>query len=127
LPSVNPTTSPLQRLCGHHGIATDYLDVWGQRQEVEDESLVGLLAAFGVDATSPASTQRAWEEAQAAEWQSPLPPVCAVPSDSTPWTLAIRVPDAAEELRWRITLEDGGMLEGAASLNAKAPSNERSK
>lgn len=116
LQRVNQPTDPLQELCGHYGIATDFLDVWGQRQEVGFESLIGLLAAFGVDATRPASTKRALEDALAAEWQSPLPPVHAVLADCTPWTLSIRVPASMQELHWRIALEDGGLREGTVGV-----------
>ena len=106
----------LHDLCCHHGIATAYLDVWGERQQVAAESLVDLLAAFGVDASTAASAQHAWDEAQAVARQSPLPPVRAVLAHSARWSLAVRVPGAASALHWRIALEDGAILQGSLGV-----------
>ena len=39
----------LERLCAHHGIGTDYHDIWGHRHPVAPANLAALLAAFGVD------------------------------------------------------------------------------
>jgi 4-alpha-glucanotransferase len=47
----------LIRLAGHHGVATWYEDWRGRRTAVSPDTLVAVLAALGVDATTPAAVR----------------------------------------------------------------------
>ncbi|HVB46920.1 MAG TPA: malto-oligosyltrehalose synthase [Burkholderiales bacterium] len=103
----------LERLCAHFGIAREYYDIWGTRHSVSDASLRALLAEFGLDAATPERAAQAEQAAQAARWHAALPPVVAVPADSTPWALnVLRRESAATRLRWRLELEGGARQEG---------------
>jgi 4-alpha-glucanotransferase len=65
----------LCRLAETHGVAVTYLDQLRRPVEVSAESVVGVLGALGVDATSPAAIQ---ESLAAAHATSPTPPVVVV-------------------------------------------------
>lgn len=65
----------LARLAAHHGVATSYLDHLRRPTEVARDAVVGVLAALGVDASSPAAVR---ESLAAAEGRSPTPPVVVV-------------------------------------------------
>jgi len=108
----------LERLCSRVGIRADYHDVWGNRHEVPDASLVALLAQFGIDASSPEQAARAEQAAQPAV----LEPVAAVASGSDTWRVPVRLaPDtAAAPLRWVIETEDGERHEGELAAGADA-------
>lgn len=64
----------LQELARLHGIAPDYVDIWGKRHGVADETLVALLAEFGVDATTPQAIEAAILARDFDRWHEVLPP-----------------------------------------------------
>jgi len=108
----------LERLCGAWGIATWFHDIWGKRHEVTEANLRALLAEFGVDAGSPEAIAAAEREALAAAWRAPLPPVAALEAGAERWGLALRLPEPAPRLRWRVLEEGGARHEGEADAAA---------
>ncbi|KOU40556.1 4-alpha-glucanotransferase [Streptomyces sp. WM6378] len=64
----------LARLAARHGVATSYSPSAGVTVEVPDATVVAVLAALGVDASTPAALRRALAAAEAAEAQRLLPP-----------------------------------------------------
>ena len=67
------TVSPdLARLAAAHGVAIDYKDQLERRVEVSERSVVGVLHALGVDASTPAAVAAALREVDA---RSAVPPV----------------------------------------------------
>jgi 4-alpha-glucanotransferase len=72
---VTDVDEDLARLAAHHGVATSYLDQLRQPLHVDHEAVVGVLAALGVDASSPSAVRDALAAADA---QSPTPPVVVV-------------------------------------------------
>lgn len=117
-------STPLRTLCRYHGIATEFADVWGEVQRVSDNSLVGLLAAFDIDASSQSATQRALAKVETNKWSAALPAVCAVQTSEAPWTIKLRVPSSTAELHWHIALEDGLAITGSVRV-AQAPTLAR--
>ncbi|MCT9087580.1 4-alpha-glucanotransferase [Streptomyces sp. ASQP_92] len=64
----------LARLAARHGVATSYSPSPGLTVNVPDATVVAVLAALGVDASTPAALQRALADAEAAEANRLLPP-----------------------------------------------------
>jgi len=105
-------------------IATEYHDWQGRRVEVSAETLIAVLAAFGVDAASPAACRDAL--IQLAERQfRPLPP-CVVVRQTLPRPgraddvvprVTVHAPQGSQPALW-IVLEDGGRRYDVALLTA---------
>jgi 4-alpha-glucanotransferase len=72
---VTDVDGDLARLAAHYGVATTYLDQLRCPVEVDRDAVVGVLAVFGVDASSTAAVR---EALAVAERQSPTPPVVVV-------------------------------------------------
>ncbi|WP_438293793.1 4-alpha-glucanotransferase [Streptomyces sp. HUAS TT7] len=64
----------LARLAARHGVATSYSPSAGVTVDVPDATVVAVLAALGVDASTPAALRRALAAAEAAEADRLLPP-----------------------------------------------------
>ncbi len=108
----------LERLGAHFGIAPEYNDIWGKRHAVPDANLIALLAAFGVDASTPERIEAEARAAHAAAWRTPLPPVAAIDAHAARWSLPLRLPDSAMRLRWTLTEEGGKRHQGEADAAA---------
>ncbi|HET7312451.1 MAG TPA: 4-alpha-glucanotransferase [Mycobacteriales bacterium] len=65
----------LCRLADAHGVAVTYLDQLRRPVEVAADSVIGVLGALGVDASSPAAVREALHQIEGA---SPTPPVVVV-------------------------------------------------
>ncbi|GAA2458602.1 4-alpha-glucanotransferase [Streptomyces mauvecolor] len=64
----------LARLAARHGVATSYSPSAGVTVDVPDATVVAVLAALGVDASTPDALRRALAAAEAAEADRLLPP-----------------------------------------------------
>ncbi|MEV5276281.1 4-alpha-glucanotransferase [Streptomyces sp. NPDC051994] len=64
----------LAGLAAHHGVATSYSPSAGVTVDVPDATVVAVLAALGVDASTPDEVRRALAAAEAAEANRLLPP-----------------------------------------------------
>lgn len=116
----------LQELARLHGIAPDYVDIWGKRHGVADETLVALLAEFGVDATTPQAIEAAILARDFDRWHEVLPPVIVVREGAAPWTLRLNLTAALDStpLVWQLVDENGASHQGEFSP-ADLPSPER--
>jgi 4-alpha-glucanotransferase len=72
---VSAIDHDLARLAAAHGVATTYLDQVRRPVEVDRAPVVGVLAALGVDASTPAAVR---ESLAAADGRSPTPPIVVV-------------------------------------------------
>ncbi|MFJ8308256.1 MULTISPECIES: 4-alpha-glucanotransferase [unclassified Streptomyces] len=63
----------LARLAAHHGVATSYSPSAGVTVDVPDATVTAVLAALGVDASTPDEVRRALAAAEAAEADRLLP------------------------------------------------------
>ncbi|GAB2613642.1 4-alpha-glucanotransferase [Streptomyces capparidis] len=100
----------LAALAARHGVDVTYEPSPGEVVRVPEETVVAVLAALGVDASTPEAVAEALEryERQQAER---LLPVCAVVRAGEP--LRLRLPRGA---RLRVEAEDGGELDPGGAL-----------
>jgi 4-alpha-glucanotransferase len=98
--------SALTALAAAHGVATEFWDQSGVHRVVSEETVVAVLAALGVDASTPGAISGALAERRIRDWRRTLPPVF-VQRQGDPVTCWVHLPhgDAA---RLRVELEDGG-------------------
>lgn len=104
----------LAALAGAYGVATEYEDWRGETGAVARETLVAVLGAFGVDATTPEAVDSALDEARLAPWRRQLPPVI-VTRQGEPAMTPFRGPEGASIDAW-VELEDGGQRRGLRRL-----------
>ncbi|MDQ1745860.1 MAG: 4-alpha-glucanotransferase [Frankiaceae bacterium] len=97
-PDPSPLDPALAELAAAHGVATEYLDQRQRRVAVRPESVVAVLGALGVDASSPAAVRAAL--AAEGERAGAQPPVVVLRT-SEQRTFDVRG-------RARLVLEDGG-------------------
>ncbi|GGT81708.1 4-alpha-glucanotransferase [Actinomadura citrea] len=99
----------LIRLAGHHGVATRYEDWRGREAAVSRDTLVAVLGALGVDASTPSSVRA--ELARRRERARELPP-----------TVVVRRAGGGTAGRIRAAL--GGHLDGGAEVEIETGTDE---
>ncbi|VTU23612.1 Maltooligosyl trehalose synthase [Variovorax sp. PBS-H4] len=102
----------IARLCAHFGIALDYHDIWGAHRPVPRETLLALLAEFGVRPHDDAQADALLEAERRASWTHGMPPVQVVRASSAGWVLPLRMPASMALLRWQLLDEDGAQQHG---------------
>lgn len=110
-----PVTAPtpaLVELAVAHGVATEYWDWQGQHVVVSTEVVAAVLAALGVDASTPDRAAQALVEYQQARWRRTLPATLVIRAGWTPW-FAVHLPHGSTAEVW-IELEDGGQRRDVA-------------
>jgi 4-alpha-glucanotransferase len=71
----------IARLSAAHGVLTSYFDIWGQSHEIPPETLETLLAAAGVDVTSPQESLQRYENLS---WTQLAQPVLVASTEVLP-------------------------------------------
>ena len=105
-----PLTNPvLARLADAFGISTEFWDWKGRLTQVDDATVVGILAGMGVDAATEASSSAALADHGLRPWRRALPP-CTVMRQGTPAVIGVHVPGGTPAAVW-IRLEEGGRRE----------------
>ena len=99
-------TNDLVALAAAYGVATEFWDQAGAHQVVSEQTVVAVLAALGVDATTPASIAAALSERRMRDWRRTLPPVFVV-REGDAATCWVHLPHG-DGARLRVELEDGG-------------------
>ncbi|RJK97121.1 4-alpha-glucanotransferase [Vallicoccus soli] len=101
--------SALDELASSYGVATGFVDWQGRPTDVPEETVRAVLAALGVDASTPEAVRRAAAERADAPWRR-LAPVCTVTRQGrAPWVRA-HVPHG-DPVRVHVELEEGGRRE----------------
>lgn len=96
----------LRHLAEAHGVSTEYWDYHGNHAAPSRATLVSVLTALGVDATTDEQVERALQEVQDDPWRQTLPATVVVRAgDTTPVT--VHLPDGADA-HLHVELEDGG-------------------
>ncbi|WP_104116159.1 4-alpha-glucanotransferase [Arthrobacter sp. B1805] len=104
------TPTPLEQLAEAHRVGTTFKGWDGEPARVAPDTLVAVLAALGVDASSDAAITHALEAVDAGPWRSVLPAVVVVrESDDDPVT--IHAPAGAGVDLWVVD-EDGTRFTG---------------
>ncbi len=115
VPDAGPDTVPvstvglpddLARLAGAHGVATWYGSWRHGRVEVSTATVVAVLAAMGVDASTPRAVAAALADAEQRPWRRILPPVVVV-TDEQRTSVRVHMPHGSA-VGVRIELEGGG-------------------
>ncbi len=112
----------LRELADAYGIATDFWDWRGQHRDIPTETIVAVLAALGVDASSPASAASALEAHRQAPWTRVLPH-CLVTRQGTAATLPVHVRHGDPVTVW-IELENGEVRDKLPQLENWTPPRE---
>src|SRR6202035_557373 len=124
-PARSATWPELIETAQAYRIATEYHDWQGRRVEVSPETLIAVLAAFGVDAGDPAACRDALRQLTERQFR-PLPP-CVVVRQTPPRQgraddvvprVTVHAPHGAQPALW-IALEDGGRRYDVAMLHAE--------
>ncbi|MQA01665.1 MAG: 4-alpha-glucanotransferase [Streptosporangiales bacterium] len=96
---------PLRELAEAYGIATSYRDWQGNPVEVPRSTVVGVLAALGVDVPTPERIEQALAQRRLAPWRRVLPPV-VVTTEGTAPSVRVHVPEATP-VDVEVRCEDG--------------------
>ena len=111
-----PLTDPaLAELAGLYGISTEFWDWKGRHTEVGDETVVAVLRAMDVDASTPELARAGVDAYHRRIWQRPLPP-CVVMEQDSPYVVQVHVP-AGRPAHVYVKLEDGGFADAAQVPN----------
>jgi 4-alpha-glucanotransferase len=102
---VPDAPASLLELAAAHGVATEYWDWRGERVVVETATLIAVLAALDVDASSEQSRNAALEQRRAAAWATALPPY-VVAWHGTERTVEVHV-EHGTSVDVHVALEDG--------------------
>lgn len=104
----NPLPDALLELAGRYGVVPDFWDFDGGHRQVSAGTLVGVLAALGVDASTPERVDVALANAEDEVWRRMLPPVVVVRSGA-PADVLVHVDDGAPLEAWlEVDPEEGG-------------------
>ncbi|WP_165552900.1 4-alpha-glucanotransferase [Kribbella speibonae] len=99
-------TPALVELAVAHGVATEYWNWQGEHVVVSSEVVADVLAALGVDASTPEKAALALAEHQQSRWRRTLPATVVMREGWTPW-FAVHLPHGSSAEVW-VDLEDGG-------------------
>ncbi|TCC55263.1 4-alpha-glucanotransferase [Kribbella pittospori] len=99
-------TPALVELAVAHGVATEYWNWQGEHVIVSSEVVAAVLAALGVDASTPEKAADALAEHQQTRWRRTLPATVVMREGWTPW-FAVHLPHGSSAEVW-VDLEDGG-------------------
>lgn len=107
-------TTLIEQLATAKGIASEYVDAWGNPALVSEESKAAMLGAMGYRVDDEAALSAQLEEEYKLHWLRPLDPVMVLRTHES-LTLEVRLPIdlANESLSWTLRLEEGGEQSGS--------------
>ena len=111
----------LAQLAEQYGIATEFWDWKGRHTEVDDASVIAVLGAMGVDASSPHAIDSALAARRDQAWRAMLPPVTVARAGAVPY-VNLHVHDG-RPARLVVRLEDGGQRDANQVDNWEPPRN----
>ena len=97
--------SALVELAHSLGVATDYYDWRGRHVTVSADTVVAVLQALGIDASTPELAAAALQEQRLRPWRRTLPP-CTVVRGGHGGDVRVHVPHG-EQVQLTLELEDG--------------------
>ncbi len=112
----------LHELAEAYDIATEYWDWQGRHVTVDRETIVAVLAALGVDASTPVAAAQAVDDHHRRPWTRMLPPFLALREHRTA-EVRVHVPDGDPVAVW-IELETGGNRGQLRQLENWVPARE---
>lgn len=122
-PPQTDLPEPLVQLADAHGVASDFWDFDGTRRQVRASTLVAVLEALGVPASSPEKVAVSLEHSRDDAWRQMLPPTVVVrQGDAVP--VPVHVQDGAAVDVW-VELEAEQGRSGVAGHHAARAPRER--
>jgi 4-alpha-glucanotransferase len=109
----------LRELADAHGVATEFWDWRGRHVATPPETIVAVLRALDVDASTPQAAAAALEAHRRAPWTRMLPP-CVVTRQGLSPTLRVHVTHGDPVTVW-IDLENGAARHGLYQLENWTP------
>jgi len=104
-------SGPLVELAHAHGVATDYWDWQGRAAPVAAETVVAILCALDVPATTDDEVSASLADVSIRAWRRTLPPTVVCREGWTPWVpVHVRHGSAVDLV---IELEDGSVREAS--------------
>ncbi len=95
----------LVELATAYGVATEYWDWQGRHVSVRAETIVAVLGALGVDASTPQATRQALHTRWVDRWERMLPRCLVTRAGTSPW-FGVHV-DHGADVTVAVELEDG--------------------
>lgn len=89
----------LAELATAHGVQCEYTDHDGRVQQVSPSTLVAVLEALGVQASTPGAVTASLDRARDDEWRAMLPPT-VVTREGTEVQVPVHVADGADVTAW---------------------------
>ena len=113
----------LARLAAAYGILPAYHDIDGREHHTSDATRRALLAAIGVSADDDATVREALREWDAERSRRILPAAVVLRDGGGPLEVRVLLPErfAHAMIGWRITREDGQVVEGDVPAGLSAP------
>lgn len=107
----------LAELAEAYGIATEFWDWQGVHRPVDERTVVAVLAALGVDASTPDAVRAALDERRLSDWRRPLPPIVVARHGAV---AEVRVHVAGDTEDVEVRLEDGTVVGDLVALSQYA-------
>lgn len=104
-PAASDLPVDLAELAGEYGVAADFVDWRGERVQIPAKTLVAVLAALGVDASSEPARAAALAECRTRQWRRVLPRY-VVTREGDERTVEVHV-DHGSAVEVLVRLEDG--------------------
>ncbi|HIW30279.1 MAG TPA: 4-alpha-glucanotransferase [Candidatus Luteococcus avicola] len=95
----------LDQLAEHFGIATEFWDWKGRHTVISDETVIAVLKALEVDASTPEKAAAALDDLRLRPWRRALPP-CVVLEAGQPGWVSVHV-DSGAPAQLSVRLENG--------------------
>ena len=105
----------IRRLCQEHGIDREYWDIWGQRHEVPEGTLLAILGSLGFDTSTPEALEASAREHEEARQRRPLDPVIVLSGSDREPAVPLRAP-AGSRAALALYLEDGSARRWEAEI-----------
>jgi 4-alpha-glucanotransferase len=112
---VTSHSNELLELAKAHGVATEYWDWRGNHVQVPEETVVAVLAAMGVYASSRSAAAAALTAETEARWRRTLPP-SVVTTQNEGASFWVHVPHGTAVEVW-VELESGSVRDGLTQLD----------
>jgi 4-alpha-glucanotransferase len=104
-----PVDDLLRAVADRYGVAVEYWDQSGEHHVVDESTIVAVLRALGVSASSAEERRAALKQAELRDWRRMLPPVFVTRQDEAR-RLGVHVPHGDPVRAW-IECEDGSRLD----------------
>src|SRR5277367_1568497 len=110
--------SALARAAERCGVELRFWDIFGREHTASRSALQRIVGSLGIPTDSAESMVGAFEQRDRADWARLVAPCVIVTRDGEPLSVPLTVPERAlaGKIRYRLTIEDGTILEGGAPL-----------